>query len=52
MPKKNRKQWISLSPVLIEALEELAANEDLPLSAFISVLINEALAHRLRSRAI
>jgi len=41
-----------LSPVLIEALTELAAAEDLPVATLIALLLNEALGHRLhRSRS-
>jgi hypothetical protein len=40
-----------LSPILLAALAELAAVEDLPVAALIAVLINEALDQRLRSRS-
>ena len=41
-----------LSPVLLEALTKLAATEDLPVTALIAVLINEALEHRLHRRHV
>jgi predicted HicB family RNase H-like nuclease len=41
---------LALSPDLHAALVELAAAEDITLSALISVLLNEALARRLRRR--
>jgi hypothetical protein len=44
MAKKTR---LKLSPVMLAALEELAKDEGLDLEAFITVLINEALTHRL-----
>jgi hypothetical protein len=41
-----------LSPVLVEALTELAAAEDLPVATLIALLLNEALGQRLhRSRS-
>ena len=50
--QKIHKQAALLSPVLIEALAELAAVEDLPVAALVAILINEALDRRLhRGRA-
>jgi len=40
-----------LSPALLQALAELAEVEDLPLSALIAILINEALGYRLHQRS-
>ena len=48
--RANARKWLTLSPNLVEALEGLAATEGLSLGAFLSVLINEALAARLRKR--
>ncbi len=36
-----------LSPMLIEALAELAAHEGLPLTTLVALLINEGLSRRL-----
>jgi len=44
------KKWLGLPPDLMAALEPLAEKDGLTLAAFISVLINEALAHRLQRR--
>jgi hypothetical protein len=41
--RSYRKTKFKLSPVLTEALAELAAVENLPLAAFITILVNEAL---------
>jgi predicted DNA binding CopG/RHH family protein len=41
---------LKLSPVMLAALKELAAKEGLDLETFITVLINEALTHRLVRR--
>jgi hypothetical protein len=46
-PAKTR---LKLSPVMLAALKELAAKEGLDLETFITVLINEALTHRLVRR--
>lgn len=48
--RKVRKQAALLSPMLLEALAELAASEQLPVGALIAVLINEALERRLHRR--
>jgi hypothetical protein len=49
-PPKPRTRSPSplLVPDLLKALTELAAAEDLPVTTLIAVLINEALAIRLR----
>ena len=47
---RYRRRAPLLSPVLIEALTELAAVERLPVATLIAVLINEALTRRLRSQ--
>lgn len=46
----HRKQWLRLSPDLVEALQGLAVKEGCTLEQLIISLINEALAHRLRNR--
>ena len=46
-----RKQWLHLSPDLVNALEALASAENVTLEALLISLINEALAHRLTRRA-
>ena len=42
-----KKPRLRLSPAMLTALRALAASEGLALEAFITVLINEALTHRL-----
>lgn len=48
--KSLSEQGRLLSPELELALRELAACEQLPLAALVSVLINEALTYRLDRR--
>lgn len=47
----DKRQWLRLTPALIEALEGLAAAEGTSLEALLVDLINEALANRLRRRS-
>ena len=47
---RDRRRAPLLSPILVEALTELAAVERLSLATLIAVLINEALTRRLRSQ--
>ena len=46
--RKRSEQTPLLSPNLIEALQELAASEDLPFRTLVAMLINEALDRRLQ----
>jgi hypothetical protein len=46
----NRKQWVRLSPDMLETLQALAGREDCSLEALITSLLNEGLAHRLTRR--
>lgn len=46
----HRKQWLSLSPDLVAALELLAHSEDTTLEMLLISLINEALVHRLHRK--
>jgi hypothetical protein len=43
---------VTISPDLATALGKLADRHQLPLSTFVSVLINEALTHRLLRRPL
>ena len=45
------KTKFRLSPVLIQALAELAAAESLPLATLVTVLLNEGLTHRVHRRS-
>jgi hypothetical protein len=45
--KKQPPARTLLSPVLFDALTELAAVEDLPVTTLIAILLNEALGQRL-----
>jgi hypothetical protein len=47
----RRKQWLHLTPDLVEALEQLAKIEGISLEALLISLVNEALAHRLHRRS-
>jgi hypothetical protein len=46
----HRKQWLRLTPDLVEALQGLATQEKCSLEQLIISLIHEALIRRLRSR--
>ena len=48
--RRRRPTTPPLPPNLLTALSELAVTENLSLAALITVLINEALAHRLGRR--
>ena len=47
---RNQRTWVSLSPALLAALEELAAKEGQSLEALLVHLITEALVGRLNRR--
>lgn len=48
--RDNRKQWVRLSPDMLEAMAALAQQEGYSLEHLITSLLNEGLAYRLRSR--
>jgi hypothetical protein len=50
VPRDMRRQWLHLSPDLVEALTDLARAENLTLEALLISLINEALVSRLQRR--
>jgi hypothetical protein len=50
VPDQERSGISLLSPTLVEALNELAQVEDLPLATLIALLLNEGLDRRSRRR--
>jgi len=47
-PRRRLRKSPLVSPILMAALADLAATENLPVATLIAVLINEALSVRLR----